>query len=710
MCDSLIKEGVLHYKKHGGRVQKWIKRYAQLYEQSAEGQSRLELYEAKEGQRKGGQKPQHTISLKACIKISQAVAQKSQKFVIELVFDEKIHLLAVDTQVDLELWIGDLRRIAFNEVGESFGCTKQQQSPQTSHKKSPSSSISRNSADAGMLDNSLYSSYGVDEVFHVTIRPDEFSERLKLKGDYNLVLGIQRLAIHDKLTNAPLHVWPYKFLRRYGRDRGSFSMEGGRRCEPGPGKIIFDTLQGNEIFQKVQYYVKDMSTSTLNRGSMGNIPGLEESQPPLPARGYLEPANQEPPDIYINENRDMLPVERQRVTSLETHTDKKTYQDWKKNPTASTNQSFIKHLDRTLQHTTATRDGQAHAGQAHVGQAHVGQPHVGQAHVGQAHVGKAHIGQAHVGQAHVGQAHVGQAHVGQAHVGQAHVGQAHVQRSNSVDPVYTVVPESNNGWKGNASQIPKDYSIRNEATEAYSELDIQTTGPEPAEALNKKEAARRKKELKKAELDRKKLEKEREKEREKEEKEREKAKKEREKEEKNRRRLDNKRLKNKPSIDIQNELQYENPNTGMPITQPEESLYEDANSMSKPETPDANVYDRLQRQTAITSNIGANRAQPPASDQTYDNLQRNMSKRTVPVQVKHQFDDSTYDRLDPCPTEISSIGESEYNTLTLPNHSEAAIPVCMDESGYIEAEHNYRFKRDDDNVGQDQVGLYADPQ
>ncbi|XP_033125422.1 uncharacterized protein LOC117123558 [Anneissia japonica] len=641
MTDSLIKEGVLYYKKQGGRgIQKWIKRYGELYEQSKEGVTRVELYEIKDLQKKGGQKALHTLSLKSCVKICQSTAQKSQKYIIELIFDEKIHLLAVDTQEDLDLWIAELRRVAFNEVVETFGCTKQNPnpSPKTQQRNSPST-VSRNSSDFGMQENSLYSTCEGEETFYVTVKPDEFSERLKLEGEYKLVLGTQRLAIHEKTGGiAPLYVWPYKFLRRYGRDRGSFSMEGGRRCEPGPGKIIFNTLQGNEIFQKVQYYVKDMSaTTTLNRDSTNNMTGLDESQPPLPARGYLD--NQEQADIYVNDNRDTAPVQRHRVASLESS--EKMHSDRKKIPATG----FLKHLDKTLQSSTPIARGAAD--------------------------------------------------------GQAH---PHVKRSNSVDPLYTAVPDSKISWKGQQPQssVVPDYGKQrdgfNEAG-GYSELKIQGSASDLGDQVIKKES---KKEKKKAEIERKKLEKEKEKE--------------------NKRRmkeLEKKKVKPKQhphSKDTPSEsLQYEHPNAGAPVSiQPDESYYEDTTNMSiphpHPQIPDANVYDHLNR----ASNFAASKShmQPSSNDETYDRLNRNLSAQ---LSARHPLEDATYDRLDHSGPETAMTSESGYDILSLTNdQSEGVIPVRMDDQNYISADSNFRFRRDDkasanefEDVGQDQAYLYS---
>ncbi|NXF55705.1 DOK1 protein, partial [Oceanites oceanicus] len=108
-----------------------------------------------------------------------------------------------------------------------------------------------------MAVNSIY--YSRDEVnaFWVTVQRTEAAERCELHGAYVLKAERDSLVLKDPRTNEILYVWPYRLLRRYGRDKVMFSFEAGRRCDSGPGNFTFETKQGNEIFRLVEASIRE---------------------------------------------------------------------------------------------------------------------------------------------------------------------------------------------------------------------------------------------------------------------------------------------------------------------------------------------------------------------------------------------------------------------------------------------------------------------
>ncbi|NWW93377.1 DOK1 protein, partial [Rhynochetos jubatus] len=123
-----------------------------------------------------------------------------------------------------------------------------------------------------MAVNSIY--YSRDEVnaFWVTVQRTEAAERCELRGAYLLKAERDSLVLKDPRTNRILYVWPYRLLRRYGRDKVMFSFEAGRRCDSGPGNFTFETKQGNEIFRLVEASIREQKAQEEeNRQSCGSM-------------------------------------------------------------------------------------------------------------------------------------------------------------------------------------------------------------------------------------------------------------------------------------------------------------------------------------------------------------------------------------------------------------------------------------------------------
>ncbi|NWX50389.1 DOK1 protein, partial [Steatornis caripensis] len=123
-----------------------------------------------------------------------------------------------------------------------------------------------------MAVNSIY--YSRDEVnaFWVTVQRTEAAERCELRGAYVLKAERDSLVLKDPRTNEILYVWPYRLLRRYGRDKVMFSFEAGRRCDSGPGNFTFETKQGNEIFRLVEASIREQKAQVEeNRQSCDSL-------------------------------------------------------------------------------------------------------------------------------------------------------------------------------------------------------------------------------------------------------------------------------------------------------------------------------------------------------------------------------------------------------------------------------------------------------
>ncbi|KAB5579248.1 hypothetical protein PHYPO_G00192910 [Pangasianodon hypophthalmus] len=265
--DTHIKEGQL-YVQHQKFGKKWKKNWFVLYPASQNGIARLEFFDcAGSGTEKPSTKKldKKIIRLSECISILPALTESCPKenmsaFCVET--NDKTHVFAAEKQVTSE-WVEKMCEIAFQGGGGSF-----------------STLDSNGQQDLKMSENLIY--YSREEVneFWVSVQRTEASERCGLQGNYWLKADGESLILKEPKMKKNLLVWPYKLLRRYGRDRVMFSFEAGRRCESGPGNFTFETKQGNEIFQIVEGAIREQKAQAEEHHQSssfdGDCPALQQ--------------------------------------------------------------------------------------------------------------------------------------------------------------------------------------------------------------------------------------------------------------------------------------------------------------------------------------------------------------------------------------------------------------------------------------------------
>ncbi|XP_028855167.1 docking protein 1b isoform X2 [Denticeps clupeoides] len=280
--DSHVKEGQL-YVQHQKFGKKWKKNWFVLYPASQNGIARLEFYDCSGN---STEKPstkkldKKIIRLSECISILPAVTETCPKdnmsaFCVET--NDKTHVFAAEKHVSNE-WVDKMCEIAFQGGSACL-----------------SSSESNVLQELQMAENLIY--YSRDEVneFWVTVQRTEASERCGLLGSYCLKADRDSLIIKEAKSKKDVLVWPYKLLRRYGRDRVMFSFEAGRRCDSGPGNFTFETKQGNEIFMIVENAIREQKAQAEERHQ--SCPSLDSDCPALQQiRSAIVEGNSRDPD------------------------------------------------------------------------------------------------------------------------------------------------------------------------------------------------------------------------------------------------------------------------------------------------------------------------------------------------------------------------------------------------------------------------------
>ncbi|XP_027312117.3 docking protein 1 [Anas acuta] len=264
------KEGPLfvqHSHKFG--TKRWKRGWFALFPASQHGVARLEFFDCKEPAgppgRLGTRRLDKTVvRLADCTSVAPAPAESGPRagtVAFRLETSGRSYLLAADKQQSEE-WVAKLCEIAFPGNGPSNAGVAAQRGRE-GNGEAPA---------LEMAVNSIY--YSRDEVnaFWVTVQRTEAAERCELRGAYVLKAERDSLVLKDPRTNETLYVWPYRLLRRYGRDKVMFSFEAGRRCDSGPGNFTFETKQGNEIFRLVEDSIREQKAQVEeNRQSCDSL-------------------------------------------------------------------------------------------------------------------------------------------------------------------------------------------------------------------------------------------------------------------------------------------------------------------------------------------------------------------------------------------------------------------------------------------------------
>ncbi|XP_004485046.3 docking protein 3 [Dasypus novemcinctus] len=242
--ETPVKDGILYQQHVKFGKKSWRKVWALLYAGGPSGVARLESWDVRDG----GQGPagdrtagpsrrgeRRVIRLADCVSVLPADGESCPRdtgaFLITTT--ERSHLLAAQHR---QAWIGPICQLAFPGTGEPAG---------------PGEDESPARGPVPMEENSIYSSWHDAGEFPVVVQRTEAAARCQLKGPYVLALGPDAVQLREPSGPQTLYVWPYRFLRKFGSDKGVFSFEAGRRCDSGEGLFAFSSPRAPDLCRAV---------------------------------------------------------------------------------------------------------------------------------------------------------------------------------------------------------------------------------------------------------------------------------------------------------------------------------------------------------------------------------------------------------------------------------------------------------------------------
>ncbi|XP_037679112.1 docking protein 3-like [Choloepus didactylus] len=256
--ETPVKDGILYQQHVKFGKKSWRKVWALLYAGSPSGVARLESWEVRDGgpgpagDRTSGparRGERRVIRLADCVSVLPADGESCPRDTgaFLLTTTERSHLLAAQHR---QAWMGPICQLAFPGTGECSSGLGETESPAKSLVPMEENSIYSSWQEAGGGATLTATPTQWDE-FPVGVQRTEAATRCQLKGPYVLVLGMDAVQLREPSSPQALYVWPYRFLRKFGSDKGVVLLRAGRRCDSGEGFFAFSSPRAPELCRAV---------------------------------------------------------------------------------------------------------------------------------------------------------------------------------------------------------------------------------------------------------------------------------------------------------------------------------------------------------------------------------------------------------------------------------------------------------------------------
>lgn len=266
-----------------GQKQEWNRRFFVLFPQTPTSKARLDWYPSKSDYLK---EPfvRKTIFIEEITDIGgNSFTGKINQFELTTLRKQVPYRFRVESKKELENWLSNLEKL-IQECKQNVSATTP---------KGGECYLG-----AGVYSNELWSYDETPEEYPVTVGETESALVCKLTNR-PLILQIyaQCFLLKDKKTDDVLYIWPYMYIRRYGKNNQSFTFEAGRSCASGQGVFIILSPESEEIFNHVHIAAKRIS-----------------NRPPVPTRQYSHD-DTEPPPAYDSLQPKSAPRKQQPIPS-----------------------------------------------------------------------------------------------------------------------------------------------------------------------------------------------------------------------------------------------------------------------------------------------------------------------------------------------------------------------------------------------------------